>query len=245
MGLSLRIDADNPFGYATRFRKILNRLSLDYNLVPHWPSLGYLENAERLANYLYDHSVPATWYFRNITAPKKGRFGIFQRDIFDLELHAERTDTLESFTIEVEQWSRVFGARPRGFTKHGSGDLKLSRKHVKEYDDDTFIEFGVNLGFSYFLGNGIGIDQGFEMRGDLVFIPSVLWLDNMSLYPSDNVFENALEYSRKNPLVVLVHPIRWVMQPETQECLEQLIEQAKLETVISQVNAFKAREQKP
>jgi hypothetical protein len=244
MGLSLRIDVDNPFGYATLFRKILNKLSLDYNIVPHWSFLGYLDNAERLAGYLHDNSVPATWYFRNITTPKKGSLGKFQRNIFNLELHAERTDTLQNFTNEVEQWSRAFGGRPRGFTKHGSGDLKLSRKHVMEYDDSTFIEFGVNLGFEYFLGNSMNIRQPFEMRDGLVFIPNVFWLDNMDLYPSGKVLEDALDYSRNNPLVVLVHPFRWAMQPEVQERLEWLIKQVEFEPIISQVNAFKAGEKR-
>ncbi|MFW9975145.1 MAG: hypothetical protein ACFFDQ_07775, partial [Candidatus Thorarchaeota archaeon] len=69
MGLALRIDVDNPFGYATFFKKVLNRVSLDYDIIPRWKSLGYLEHAKQLWDYLEHKRVPTTWFFRNITAP--------------------------------------------------------------------------------------------------------------------------------------------------------------------------------
>ena len=239
MGLSLRIDIDNPFGYATLFKKILNRISLDYNLVPHWSTLGYLDNAMKLRDYLEANSVPATWYFRNITAPSGKDLSRFSRSPFDLALHAERTDTLLNFTKEVDQWKKAFGKQPTGFSKHGSGDLKLSRRHVMEYDDDAFVDLGVRLGFEHFSGNGTNYELRFEMREGLVFMPSVFWLDNIALHPKDTTLDSVLEFSRNNSVIVLVHPIHWAIQPEVRSRLQYVIEHADLQPITAQVREFR------
>jgi peptidoglycan/xylan/chitin deacetylase (PgdA/CDA1 family) len=239
MGMSLRIDVDNPFGYQNMYRKILNRISLDYNLIPHWSRLGFLDNAKRLRDYLQENAVSATWFFRNITAPKKEDIDGFTMGSFDIALHAERTDTLEHFSEEVNRWTNSFGFKPRGFSKHGSGDQKLSRQHVMEYNDENFLNLGANIGLEYFCGNGTDYRQTFRIREGLVFVPAVLWLDNLALHGSETVLEEAIDFSKDNPLIVLLHPIRWAMQTEVRELLEHLIRQVDFKPLISQINAFK------
>lgn len=245
MGLSLRIDIDNPFGYATFFRKVLNKVSLDFNLIPRWSSLGYLDNAKALRDYLAGNGVPATWFFRNETTPGRRDISTFSRAPFDLALHAERTDTFENFAAEVRKWTRAMGARPTGFSKHGSGDRKLSRKHVMEYDAEAFIGFGNRAGFEYFSGNGTEYNQGFQNRGGLVYIPSVFWLDNPTLHTPGTTLDSVVEFSRENAVVVLVHPIWWGTQLEVRAQLESLIRKTELQGMREQVRHFRETSASP
>ena len=239
MGLSLRIDVDNPFGYASLYKKILNKISLDFNLIPKWSSLGYLDHAIKLRTYLEKHSVPTTWFFRNITAPSSKELNEFRESPFDLALHAERTDTLENFASEVKKWEKNFGTTPKGFSKHGSGDQKLSRMHVMEYDAEAFVEFGIDLGFEYFSGNGTKYDLGFENRNGFIYVPSIFWLDNLELHPSGTSMDDLINVSESKAVVVLVHPFWWNTQPDVQNRLDYLVKEVQFIPLQQQIEEFR------
>jgi len=239
MGLSLRIDVDNPFGYASLYKKILNRISLDYNLIPKLSSLGYLDHEIKLRNYLQKNSVPTTWFFRNITTPNRKELSAFRKNPFDLALHAERTDTLLNFTLEVQKWKKNFGTTPKGFSKHGSGDQKLSRMHVMEYDSETFVDYGIELGFEYFSGNGTMYDSGFENRNGFVYIPAIFWLDNLNLHPTFTSMDEIITLSESKAIIVLVHPIWWSIQSDVRERLEYLVKETEFVPLQKQIQEFR------
>ncbi|TFH04244.1 MAG: hypothetical protein E4H14_15190 [Candidatus Thorarchaeota archaeon] len=239
MGLSLRIDVDNPFGYASLYKKILNRISLDYNLIPKLSSLGFLDHAKKLRNYLDENSVPTTWFFRNITAPSKTLLKEFRKSPFDLALHAERTDTLQNFTSEVQKWKKNFGTTPKGFSKHGSGDLKLSRMHVMEYDAEAFVDYGVELGFEYFSGNGTAYDSKFENRNGFVYIPAIFWLDNLDLHSKGLSLDDIITLSESKQIVVLVHPFWWGTLKEVRDRLDYLVRHTNFVPLQKQIEEFR------
>jgi hypothetical protein len=239
MGLSLRIDVDNPFGYASLYKKILNKISLDFNLIPKLSSLGYLDHSIKLRTYLENHSVPTTWFFRNITAPSSKELNKFRKSPFELALHAERTDTLENFASEVKKWEMNFRTTPKGFSKHGSGDQKLSRMHVMEYDAEAFIEYGIELGFEYFVGNGTEYDSAFENRNGFIHIPAIFWLDNLDLHPAGTSMDDLITVSESRAVVVLVHPFWWSTQNEVQDRLDYLVKEAKFVPLQNQIKEFR------
>jgi len=239
MGLSLRIDVDNPFGYASFYKKILNKFSLDYNLIPKWSSLGYLDHALKLRNYLEKHSVPATWFFRNITTPGSKELSEFRKSPFDLALHAERTDTRQNFESEVKKWTKNFGITPKGFSKHGCGDQKLSRMHVMEYDADVFVNYGIKLGFEYFSGNETEYDSSFENRNGFIYLPAIFWLDNLDLHPVGTSMDDIINISKSKSIVVLVHPFWWSTQKEVRDRLDYLVKAVEFVPLQKQIEEFR------
>ncbi len=228
MGLSLRIDVDNPFGYATLFRKILNRISLDYNLVPRWRRLGYLDHAMNLNAYLTDSKTPATWFFRNETAPNPKHLSSFKTELNSVALHAERTDTLDNFSREITEWERRFSEFPRGYSKHGSGDIKLSRKHIMEYNSKELLGLAVSKKMEFFIGNGTDFREPSQELEGLVYIPSVAWLDRLELYGEGFSIEELVEYAEHNPVVALVHPYWWGTRADVKEVLNNVMQSVKI-----------------
>jgi hypothetical protein len=236
--VSLRIDVDNPFGYTNLFKKALNRISLDYDIVPRWNGIGYLQHARQMLYYLNKKGVPATWFFRNITAPSSKLLGEFKRSEYELAFHSERTRTHADFRQELREWEARFAMKPDGFSKHGSGDLKLSRKHDREYDAEKFIEYATKERLKYFSGNGTNFRMSFENRDGLLYIPALFWLDNPTLHEPSVSMGEVVEYSKNNPLIVLVHPIRWIMQEDVRKRFEFLLENSSIEPLRKQVKDF-------
>jgi len=231
MGLAIRIDIDNPFGYATRYRRLLNRLAINYGIVPKMKELGYLDNSIKLSQRLCDSGVPATWFFRTVSIPTKGLLPYFSNNSQTMGLHAEQTVSLGSFTKEVEHWQKKCGTKPKGFTKHGSGELKLSRKHDPAYAPKQLIEYGKKLGIGYFLGNGHNFQDAFSEHDGVIFAPSVFWLDRKTLYGDTFSLESIVEESNIRPIIMLFHPVWYGQRQEVSEDLEYLISKCEFSTI--------------
>jgi hypothetical protein len=242
MGLSLRVDVDNPFGYATLVRKILNRISLDYNLIPRWKRLGYLDHALNLNSYLADLQIPATWFFRNETAPSLKYLSNFKTGLSSVALHAERTDTFENFYREIAEWNRRFSELPRGFSKHGSGDIKLSRKHVMEYDSEKLLHLAASTKMEFFIGNGADFHEPIRVLEQLVYIPSVVWLDRLELYGEDFSIKQLAEYVKTHSVVALIHPYWWGTRADVKEVLQEVTESVNIIPLMQLVQGLAGRE---
>lgn len=227
MPLALRIDVDNPFGYASRFRRQLNRLSINYNLIPRLTQLGYLDNAISLNRWLSSRDVPVTWFFRTATYPTKSLRSLFTEAGNKINLHAERTGSLESFQDEVAKWEKLCGARATGFSKHGSGMLKLSRMHDPKYDPQSLIEYAKQIGLRFFIGNGTDYKESHAVDDEFAFIPSVFWLDRKEQYDENDILRQVAKDSTNMPIVVLMHPVWWVQRPELRADFEWLMENAE------------------
>ncbi|MHA1864083.1 MAG: hypothetical protein ACTSWA_09980 [Candidatus Thorarchaeota archaeon] len=233
MTLALRIDIDNPFGYSSRFRRQLNRLSINYNLIPRLSQLGYLDNAKNLSIWLSKHDIPATWFFRTATYPTKSLMPYFTRGGNKINLHAERTNSLEYFTKEVKHWEHLCMIKATGFSKHGSGVLKLSRMHHASYDPIRLMQYGKSMGFEYFVGNGMDYNEPFVKEDGFIYIPAVFWLDRIEQYGSSEVLKQLVEDSVETPVIVLMHPVWWILRPELRKNLDWLVENAEFTTIES------------
>ncbi|RLI55688.1 MAG: hypothetical protein DRP09_09120 [Candidatus Thorarchaeota archaeon] len=227
MPLALRIDVDNPFGYATRFRRQLNRLSINYGLIPRMTRLGYLDNAISLSKWLHVRSIQATWFFRTVTCPTRSLLPLFTGAGDQINLHAERTSSVEDFQREIAEWEKLCGNKVTGFSKHGSGKLKLSRMHDSKYEPSTLVEYARQLGLKYFIGNGTHYTEAFLREDDFTFIPSVFWLDRMGQYDEEDILERVAKYSADSPVVVLLHPVWWAQRPEMRFDFEWLVDNAE------------------
>ena len=231
MVIAVRIDIDNPFGMATRFRRVLNRLSINYGIVPKLTQLGYLDNAMRLLERLTTAGIQATWFFRTVSTPTKGVLSHFTDTNQGLGLHAEQTSSFELFSREVKIWEKRFGRRPTGFTKHGSGKLKLSRKHDPNYAPEQLVEYCRKAGLSYFIGNHHEYKDSFIEYEDVIFAPSVFWLDRTTLYDTSFSLETVIEDSSRRPLILLVHPVWYSLRKEVSDSLECLIDKCEFSTI--------------
>jgi hypothetical protein len=231
MVIAIRIDIDNPFGMATRFRRLLNRISINYGVVPKLTQLGYLNNSIKLLSRLASSDICGTWFFRTVSAPTRGLLHNFIDFNQDLGLHAEQTGSLESFSKEVRTWEKKCGRRPTGFTKHGSGELKLSRRHDSTYAPARLLEYGRKTGFTYFLGNNHQYQDAISEHDGIIYAPSVFWLDRTTLYGESFSLDSIIETSFSIPLIVLIHPVWYAQRKEVSDGLERLLDKCEFSTI--------------
>ena len=231
MVIAIRIDIDNPFGLATRFRRLLNRISINYGIVPKLTQLGYLDNSLKLLQRLASSGVRATWFFRTVSAPTKGQLSHFSDMHQDLALHAEQTGSYESFSKEVQLWEKKCGKKPVGFSKHGSGELKLSRKHDPSYIPEQLLEYGRKAGLGYSLGNHHEYLDEFIDHDGIIYAPSVFWLDRTTLYGDSFSLDSFIEDATSRSVVVLIHPTWFAQKQEVADSLERLLDKCEFSTV--------------
>ncbi|MFX1483535.1 MAG: hypothetical protein ACFFCP_10125 [Promethearchaeota archaeon] len=231
MVLAIRIDIDNPFGLSSRFRRQLNRISINYGLIPRWARLGYLNNAISLRTWLTNKGVPTTWFFRTVSCPTKSLLPLFTQEGNQINLHAERTSSLEDFANEVRLWETICSTKVTGFTKHGSGKLKLSRMHDPRYDPADLMHYGKSLNLEYFIGNGMDYKDPFVKEDGFLYVPAVFWLDRIEHYGSAAALKQLIDDSTDYPAIVLVHPVWWMHQPDVRKNLKWLVENAEFTSI--------------
>jgi hypothetical protein len=138
-------------------------------------------------------------------------------------LHCERTATFEDFIQELHEWERLCGLRVAGFTKHGSGEQKLSRKHHPQYEVDKLMGYAERAGLKYFVGNGVDYREKWDRRDGVIYIPSVYWPDYPPFYSPSHTVNEVIRAAESYPVVVLIHPVWWYMRKEVRNELELLI----------------------
>jgi len=152
----LRIDVDNPFGWSSTYKKFLNYISINFRKVPiRYNYLGYLKDSRSLFNTLNDAGVKGTWFFRVQTRPRHQFRAELSKNGHEIAYHAERTASKKDFQEDLEILSRKFKEKILGFSKHGSGTIKLSRYHNPEYEVETLLKLGIESDLKYFSGNGL------------------------------------------------------------------------------------------
>jgi len=208
--LVLRVDIDNPYNYYHSLKKYLNYISLNLiNLRFNW--LGYLEHFYELHDYLYERGVKATFFIRVETVPRK----FIKTNFFEIALHAVDTSSFNSFKGELVYLKRSFNIY--GFSKHGFGKTKLSRRHDPSYDPEKYIEWGIKLGLKYFSGNSIGIGAFYKIR-DFIYFPSIVLLEDKKLSVDEIILK-----SKDEIVVVCFHPIHWFNRRYVFERLSRII----------------------
>jgi hypothetical protein len=225
--LALRIDVDVPFGFYRKVRVVLNWLHNNYGIVPRLEKLGYLEYALKLSDYLTERGVPVTWFFRNLTTPSTKLMKHFKTKNSSINIHVEKTQSFDSFAQEVQEWEKRCETKATGFTKHGSGVLKLTRYHDAQYNPETLIEYGKKYGLRYFIGNSPDLEDPIVDKDEFIYLPSVYWIDRISLYRGIFDLNRLLLNAESKPTVVLMHPIWWDWKKGVRERLEQILSKSE------------------
>ncbi len=235
MTLSLRIDVDVPFGYYNKLTRMNNRLLLNYGIMPRWNGLGYLKPARNLRDFLHDNNVAATWFFGTFSIPNRKEIRKYLSKRGSINIHSERTKTLESFQQELAKWETQTGHRITGFTKHGSGDQKLSRYHDSEYDTTKLHDFAIRRKLQYFIGNGQNTSDHWIKKDCTVFVPSVFWLDRMREYHAEISISNLVKRAESEDIIALIHPVWWSLRSDLQKTLLDLVTSTEIELIMNQI----------
>jgi hypothetical protein len=228
MPLILRADVDKPFGRAGLFQKVISKAREDFYF-PAWSFLGYGRPASILASYLHDQAVPGHFFFRLCTLPTRDQLNQILRQGHKIGLHAENTRCEETFLAEVAAITgRLSIDRVEFFTKHGSGQLKLGRRHYPPYEEDKYILWAERHGIEFPFGNGI-ISSGDWMAGE--FIRDMFWLNHQYRDIDQYPLGWAIEQAKDKTLAVIVHPENYIADLNVRNDLKQLIKLARLNNI--------------
>lgn len=210
--LILRVDVDNPYNYYKSWGKLLNYFSLNFfNLRSN--VLGYLHHFYELHDYLVERGAKATFFIRTETIPLR-RINL---NYFEVALHAVDTSSFKAFKDEVDYLSKYY--RIYGFSKHGFGRVKLSRRHYAPYEPDKYIKWGMKLGLKYFSGNDIGIKNVMRINKEFYYFPSILLLESKDFNTNE-----VIQLSENYHVVVCFHPVHWFNLREVREKLDRIID---------------------
>ena len=217
LGVILRIDVDNPYGWQTGWRKILNYLRLNW-WFPAVKSLGYLIFLDELLDDLEARDVPAVFFFTELTVPKN----LERYKDYEVGAHIVSAGSYDEFLVELNDISGRLQRRIHGFTKHGSGKLKLSRRHEPLYDLDEYVKWAQKAKLRYFLGNGENPEERPFFVGDVLVYPSAFWINKN--YRADKYdLEWLAEESEKRDIIVLLHPYNWATNEQVRNDYEEIL----------------------
>ncbi|MFX1515639.1 MAG: hypothetical protein ACFFC6_04960 [Promethearchaeota archaeon] len=225
MPIILRIDVDNPYGWNTFPKKVLNYFSINFRRLPiRYSILGYLNYANKLFERLEMAQVPASWFFLVQTRPSKQLQQSLLKAKHEIAYHAERTSSLKNFKSDLRILSKNLTTSILGFSKHGSGKRKLSKYHTAKYNLDSLTQFGQEVDFKYFSGNDETPSSNLIKMNNLQVFPGAFWLNenyrDISKYSIDWLLEKA---STGKTFVVLTHPHAWATSQKEKNDLEKLI----------------------
>lgn len=218
MGVILRIDVDSPYGWQSFGKKVFNYLR-HYYWFPAIKKLGYLESLDKLVNDLEKRNVPAIFFFTVLTIPKN----MEPYGTYEVGPHIVSARNYKQFIDELNQISKKLQRKPRGFTKHGSGKLKLSRRHAPEYTPEKYIEWAQKAKLKYFLGNGENPEEKPYKVNDVLVYPSAFWLNEAYRAKRYDINWLAKE-SNKRDIIVLFHPYEWATNPQVRKDYERMMD---------------------
>ena len=220
MAIILRIDVDNPYGYQTFLRKALNYLALNYDF-PKIERIGYLQYLKQLLEDLEERDVPATFFFKATTIPKKEtRLRILK--MHEVGFHAVRTESFQEFLKDFQKVNNAFKGLIFGLSKHGSGEWVGERSHTSEYDPERCIQYAKRLGLKYFSGNGEDPRVEAMVVDGIVYYPSAFWVNRRRRKASFTI-EWLVDESERRDVVVLLHPYEWAVFNSVKQDYERII----------------------
>jgi len=200
MSVILRIDVDRAYE-----NRILHYMRVNQELFLGIDSLGYLKSSKEVIKDLNDRGIKASIFFQPFTIPNKEFAHELIKDGHSVGLHAVHTEDYGDFSRDLNKISKRFGGKIYGFTKHGSGWLKLSRRHDPNYDAEKFIEYEKKSNLKYFLGNRENSEEREKIIDGILFFPSAFWLNRN--YRDDRFTVDWLvDESVNRNIVVLIHP---------------------------------------
>ena len=224
MPLIIRIDVDNPFNWQERNQKVFNYISLNWTSKINWTWLGYLKCAHKFHDFLVKHEIPVTWFYTSFTLPDKVFLAQFRESDHGIALHAVQTDNWENFKKELEKINHYLGEPVRGFSKHGSGQRKLSKHHSPEYEELKFLEFARRAKLKYFIGNGEEPSEKELYQNSTIYWSNCFWAN--PAYRNENRYNHKWleEQADKSEIVFLIHPGGWYFNMEVRKIMDWIVE---------------------
>lgn len=226
MAIILRLDIDKPYGRASLPSKILSKVREDY-VFPALNAAGYLRDLARFLEWLNEEKIPALSYHRICTTPNARVKHLLHQGGHLFGLHAEDTRTLDTVKGEIEWLKRLNPELPlHSFTKHGSGELKLGRRHYAPYEPDKYREWAKALQLPFLFGNGIAKSpEVFSSKQD--FYPDMFWFEPGYQDEKFSSVDAALDAADAGSLVLIVHPENLYAIRKVKDDLTALIKKAK------------------
>lgn len=218
MGVILRIDVDNPYGWQSFGKKTLNYLRLNWGF-PAIKKLGFLKFLDILVDDLGERSVQASFFFTTITTPKN--LEAYKRH--EVGVHLVSAQSFNEFLRELNQISEKTHREIRGFTKHGSGKIKLCRTHAPEYKQEKYIDWAQKANLKYFLGNGENPKEKQFFAGNVLIYPSAFWMSKDRRADKYDV-DWLVKETKNRDIVVLLHPYNWATSPQIRKDYEKIMD---------------------
>jgi hypothetical protein len=226
MPIILRLDIDKPFGRATLAQKVFSKLKEDYE-VPVPPSFGYLKDLENFLRRLNQEKIQAISYHRICTAPNATVKKLIREGGHKFGLHAENTRSFETFKAEVDLMrSLVPDLELHSFTKHGSGELTLGKRHYAPYEPEKYREWSRKIGLPFYFGNGVAMEPEAFKPAER-FYPDMFWVDPGYQQPRLATIEKAIEIAQESTLVAIIHPENLRAIPSVAEEFSQMVRLAR------------------
>jgi len=200
MSVILRIDVDESYQ-----NRVLHYARVNQELFLAIDSLGYLELCKKTVKDLDERGIKASIFFQPFTNPNKSFAQSLEKVGHSVGLHAVHTNTHNDFLKDLSKISKRFSCKIQGFTKHGSGMLKLSRRHDSFYDPERYIEYAKKSNLAYFLGNGENPTEPWSIVDNILYFPSAFWL-NRNYREDKFTIDWLIDESTNRDVVVLIHP---------------------------------------
>jgi hypothetical protein len=205
MALILRIDVDRPYGKRGIVRHVASRLASDFYL-PRMSRLGYLHDLATILKMLNSRGKTAYVFFRKCTYPTAQIRELMQEGGHQFGLHLENSGSEETFQKELCFLEQRLGQRITGFSKHGSGRMRLGLHHYPPYEPERYLPWAKNAGLKYFFGNLENPEIEQQHDGEFVTFPSAFWLEPSWRHVSRFPIEWLLREAAHRDIVLLLHP---------------------------------------
>lgn len=197
----LRIDVDRAYG-----NRVLHYARVNQELFPALDSLGYLTPCREIAANLNNRGIKASIFFQPFTVPNKDFAQELMKKGHSIGLHAVHTNDYKDFSKDLNKISRRFSGKVYGFTKHGSGKFKLSRRHDPNYEVENFVKYAKQSNLRYFFGNRENPEEKEQLVDGILYFPSAFWL-NRNYREDKFTIDWLADESVNREIVVLVHPM--------------------------------------
>ena len=225
MPILLRLDIDKPYGNRGVVKRILSKVREDY-WFPQIRSAGYLVDFMRFIGELNEQGLPAISYHRLCTVPSTKALELLGLGGHQIGLHAEDTRSLETLKAEVECLRQMVPRQKlHSFTKHGSGELKLGRRHYAPNEPEKNQQWAQELALPFLFGNGLA-ESSSDFASTRAFYPNMFWLEP-GYQSAAFGMEQALQAAAHGNLILIIHPENIYSQAGVHDQFWNMVAQAK------------------
>ena len=229
MGIILRVDVDKPYGNHPLVRKIASKIVEDF--LPNFKiKIGYLSHLKEFILYCNNNGVVGTFFHRICTNPDIETINLLKSGGHIIGLHLENSISELSFFDEINILKSLTGTNIDFFSKHGSGVFKLGKFHFPKYEPDLYKKWASNYKLFFPSGNGIP-EKPSDLKAIDGYFENVFWLEPNYRNKKFNTLDELITLSKKEDVVVLIHPCNYLADPKTKEAFHELVELASINSI--------------